>query len=67
MTSTTHPIDVSALAAELTGPLLQPSSPAYGEEVAAFNAAVSHRPALVVGAANAADVQAALRYAATHG
>lgn len=66
MTSLAEPVPTTALAAELTGPLLLPGSSAYDEEVAAFNTAVSHRPAVVVGAASAADVQTALRYAATH-
>lgn len=67
MTSVVEPTSASALAAELTGPLLAPGSAAYDEEVAAFNTAVRHRPTAVVGAANPADVQVALRYAARQG
>jgi len=66
MTSLAEPIHITALATELTGPLLTPGTPDYEEEVAAFNTAVTHQPALVVGAADAADVQAAIRYAAAH-
>lgn len=41
--------------------------PAYGDEVAVFNLAVRHRPAVVVGAADACDVTTAVRFAARHG
>jgi FAD/FMN-containing dehydrogenase len=67
MTALAQPVGASALAEELVGPLLLPGGAGYDEEVAAFNAAVTHRPALVVGAATAADVRAAVRYAAAHG
>jgi FAD/FMN-containing dehydrogenase len=67
MSSPDGPSDIAALAAELTGPLLLPGSAGYADEIAAFNAAVTHRPDLVVGAADAADVQAAVRHAAAHG
>ena len=67
MTSLAEPTSVAALSAELTGSLLAPGSTAYAEEIAAFNTAVVHRPDLVVGAANTADVQVALSYAAAHG
>jgi FAD/FMN-containing dehydrogenase len=57
---------VSELAAELSGPLLLPGSPAYEREIAPFNTALRHTPQLVVGAANVSDVQAAVRYATAH-
>jgi FAD/FMN-containing dehydrogenase len=63
----TTPPDVSALAAEVRGPVLRPDDVGYAEEVAAFNVAVVHRPAVVVGAATAGDVAAALRFAAARG
>ncbi len=49
--------------AELPVRALRPDDPGYREEIAAFNLAVEHRPALVVAAADSADVQAAMRYA----
>ncbi|WP_395638945.1 FAD-binding oxidoreductase [Pseudolysinimonas sp.] len=54
------------LAAQIEGVVLEPSDPGFAAEVAGFNAAVSHTPTLVVGAASAADVVAAVRYAAEH-
>jgi FAD/FMN-containing dehydrogenase len=63
MTSVAGPA-AAALAAQLAGPLLLPGVPGYEAEVASFNTAVTHRPQIVVGAATAADVQAAVRYAA---
>ena len=58
---------VLRIAAEVSGPVLQPYDAGYAEEIAAFNVAVVHRPAVVVGAATSDDVRAALRYAAAHG
>ena len=66
MSVLTEPFDVSGLA-DVRGPVLLPDDAGYAEEVAAFNAAVSHRPAVIVGAASASDVRTALRYAAAHG
>lgn len=66
MSSLTAPASAAALAADLTGPLLLPGSADYEQEIAAFNSAIRHRPDLVIGAATAADVRAALRYAAAH-
>lgn len=51
----------------LRGPVYTADDPAYGDEVAVFNLAVRHRPAVVVGAADACDVTAAVRFAARHG
>jgi FAD/FMN-containing dehydrogenase len=55
------------LASELTGPVLWPGSSAFEREIAPYNTAIRHCPQLVVGAANASDVQIAVRYAAEHG
>ena len=67
MTAPTFPArDVESLAGAVTGPVLTPDVPGYRDECACFNLAIEHRPALVVGAAEAADVQAAVRFAAEH-
>jgi FAD/FMN-containing dehydrogenase len=55
---------VGALTAQLTGPLLRPGEPGYTEECAGFNLAVTHTPDLVLGATCAADIVAAMRWAA---
>ncbi|SCF45675.1 alpha/beta fold hydrolase [Micromonospora mirobrigensis] len=57
---------VAELAAVATGPVLRPADEGYAAECAGYNLAVPHRPALVVGATNPADVQAAVRFAAAH-
>jgi FAD/FMN-containing dehydrogenase len=51
----------------LTGPVFRPGQEGYAEEVAGFQLAVPHEPAVVVGARTAADVAAAVRFAAAHG
>ncbi|GKU48959.1 oxidoreductase [Mycobacterium montefiorense] len=48
------------------GPVITADDPGYDEEVAVFNMAVRHRPAVVVGAANATDVSEAVRFAGSH-
>jgi UDP-N-acetylenolpyruvoylglucosamine reductase len=53
-----------ALAAAVSGPVLLPGEDGFVEEKATFNRAISHSPALIVGAVTAADVQAAVRFAA---
>lgn len=55
------------LAARLTGPLLLPGDDGYDQEISPFNLATVHAPAVVVGAADAADVAAAVAFAARHG
>ncbi|WP_460727294.1 FAD-binding oxidoreductase [Nocardia heshunensis] len=50
-----------------TGPVFQPGDTGYDDEIAGFQTAYSHRPAVVVGAAHAEDVRAAVEYAARHG
>ncbi|MBB5917789.1 FAD/FMN-containing dehydrogenase [Nocardia transvalensis] len=49
-----------------TGPVFRPGDDGYDAEVAGFQTAYTHRPALVVGAAHAEDVRAAVEYAARH-
>lgn len=58
---------VTRLAARTVGPVLLPDDDGYGAECASYNLAIPQRPALVVGAAGVADVQAAIRFAAEHG
>ncbi|MFF5179091.1 FAD-binding oxidoreductase [Micromonospora sp. NPDC000316] len=55
------------LAAQTVGPVLLPGDDGYDAECASYNLAVPQRPALVVGAAGVADVQAAVRFAAEQG
>jgi hypothetical protein len=59
--------DFSALQQRLAGPSFLPDTPGYLDEVAVFNEAVTHRPAVVVGAANASDVGVAVDFASRHG
>ncbi|WP_244790968.1 nuclear transport factor 2 family protein [Streptomyces sp. BJ20] len=54
----------AALAAQITGPVLGPEDEGFAAECAPFNLAVTHRPCVVVGAANSSDVQVAVRLAA---
>lgn len=66
MTSTDCAVDaglVTTLAAVVTGPVLMPGDEGFTEECAGFNLLVEHRPAVVVGAVDAFDVQAAVRFA----
>jgi FAD/FMN-containing dehydrogenase len=62
--SSTHIAELRRLVA---GPVLTPDDPGFGDEVAGFNTAVQHRPAVAVGATRTADVQAAVRWAADQG
>ncbi|PMR61294.1 FAD-dependent oxygenase [Verrucosispora sp. ts21] len=55
------------LAAQTVGPVLLPGEDGYDVECASYNLAVSHQPALVVGVAGVADVQAAVDFAAEQG
>ena len=59
--------DIAALVEAVGGPVLTPDHESYLAECAAYNLAVTHRPAVVVGATGAADVRAAVRFAAEHG
>lgn len=56
-----------ALQEVVRGPVFTANTPGYEEEVSVFNLAVQHRPAIVLGAANAADVAAAVNFASLHG
>jgi FAD/FMN-containing dehydrogenase len=55
--------DLSALRAEVTGPVLLPGDEGYEKETATWNEAVPQYPAIVVGATGVADVRAAVRFA----
>ena len=55
---------LTRLRAEVRGAVLLPDTDGYAEEIAAFNLAVTHRPAYVVAATGAPDVVAAVRFAA---
>ncbi|MFJ8476089.1 FAD-binding oxidoreductase [Kitasatospora sp. NPDC094011] len=49
------------------GPVFRPGDAGYDDEVSGFQAGYSHRPVLVVGAADAEDVRTAVSYAAREG
>ncbi|MEU8817451.1 FAD-dependent oxidoreductase [Actinoplanes sp. NPDC048796] len=51
---------------KLTGPVLRPGDPGYDEERRTQNLLTPLRPAIAVGAADVADVRAAVRYAAAN-
>ncbi|MEV0336300.1 FAD-binding oxidoreductase [Nocardia sp. NPDC050717] len=51
---------------QFTGPVFTPEDPGYAAEIAGFQTAYAHRPALVVGAVHVEDVRAAVEYAARH-
>ncbi|MDM4763336.1 FAD-binding protein [Galbitalea sp. SE-J8] len=57
------PLDVHALRSAVSGPVLVPGEPSFAEELEGFNRAHTHTPAVVVGATDAADVAAAVRFA----
>ncbi|RKN38214.1 FAD-binding oxidoreductase [Streptomyces hoynatensis] len=54
---------VNALRTKVRGAVLLPGEEGYDRERAAFNTALDHRPALIVGAAEAADVREAVAFA----
>ncbi|MDF9751353.1 FAD-binding oxidoreductase [Arthrobacter sp. ES3-54] len=58
--------DIHALSRAVSGPVVLPDSPAFAEETFAFNLATVHRPDVVLGAADAQDVAAAVKWAAEH-
>ncbi|GAB7046553.1 FAD-binding oxidoreductase [Catenuloplanes indicus] len=58
--------DLARLTTRVAGPVLVPGDERFAEETATWNRAHPHRPALAVGATCAADVQAAVRFAAEH-
>lgn len=51
----------------ISGPVFRPGDEGYDAERRGYNLALDHRPALVVGAVDAADVAAAVRHAAEAG
>lgn len=57
-------LGLESLAATVRGPVLAGDHPLAAGESATFNLAVTHRPAVVVGATSAADVAAAVSWAA---
>lgn len=65
--TTTFPSPAADLAARVSCPVLRPGDPGCTEEAAAFNTTHTADPALVVGAATAADVAATVRWAVTAG
>ena len=73
MTITTAPTtpstaaDLAALRRSVRGPVLTRDDAGLPTEVATFNLAVTHRPAVVVGATGADDVVAAVRWAGEQG
>src|SRR6201999_2437501 len=58
---------LSELRGEVQGPVFTADDSGYQSEVAVFNTAVRHCPAVVVGAANALDVSKAVMFAAHRG
>lgn len=58
---------VAELQDVVRGPVFTAADAGYGSEVEVFNTAVRHRPAVVVGAADAADVSRAVAFAVEHG
>ena len=59
--------DIDALRAALRGSLSQPGDPDYDAARSLWNAMVDRRPALILRAAGAADVQRAVNFARDHG
>jgi hypothetical protein len=59
--------EAAELASVVSGPVLLPGDAGYGAECGLYNLNVALEPALAVGAADAADVQAAIRFAAREG
>jgi len=57
---------IGDLRANVTGPVLLPEDEDYAQELRTYNLTVVHTPSVVVGAENAADVQAAVKFAAAH-
>ncbi|SDL62808.1 FAD/FMN-containing dehydrogenase [Arthrobacter sp. ov407] len=58
--------DIHALSRAVSGPVVLPDSPEFAEETFAFNVATVHRPDVVLGAVDAQDVAAAVKWAAEH-
>ncbi|MBB2940548.1 hypothetical protein FB565_000252 [Actinoplanes lutulentus] len=60
---TVDPADLAWLTAQVYGPVLVPGDDRYAEETATWNLALTHRPAVAVGATCVLDVQTAVRFA----
>ena len=56
--------DIQALSTAVSGIVAVPDSPEFAEETFAFNVATVHRPDVVLGAADAQDVAAGVKWAA---
>ncbi|GGU67810.1 oxidoreductase [Streptomyces albospinus] len=61
------PDALAALAAQVGGPVLVPGDAGYDAERSGFQAAYRHRPAVIVGAVDAADVATAVGFARAQG
>ncbi|RKR75860.1 FAD-binding oxidoreductase [Frondihabitans australicus] len=58
--------DIERLAATIDGDVLVPGDADYTAQSSGYNSAIAHRPALIVVAASAADIQAAVLFATGH-
>src|SRR5260221_7387266 len=58
--------DLDTLARRVNGPVLLPGDVGYEAERGGFQTGAQHRPAVVGGATDAADVQAAVEFASAH-
>lgn len=58
--------ELDQLRKAVSGPVLLPGDEGYDDERTGFELSVDHRPDVIVGATNAADVTAAVRFAADH-
>ncbi|WP_433801974.1 FAD-binding oxidoreductase [Actinomycetospora sp. CA-084318] len=65
-TSVTPSLDLTELRRAVTGPVWDPGDVEVVAEIAGFNLAPVHEPVGVVGATDAADVAAAVRFARAH-
>ena len=61
------PEHVQALADSVTGPVIVPDDVAYADEGRAYNLAVQHTPDVILGATDADDVAAGVRWASSLG
>ncbi len=59
--------EIAALTGQVRGPVFMPNDEGYDAERGGFQTAQQHRPDLIVGATGAADVRAAVEFAAIRG
>jgi FAD binding domain/Berberine and berberine like len=59
--------ELAQLAKTVSGPVFTSATPGYHAEIAVFNLAVVHQPAIVVGVKEPADVSEAVKFAARQG